>query len=458
MKYTISYIVAALLLSINTTGQNTTLYNLSGPSSMDINPASRLKTRPTFFTIPILNYTDFHFTTGKLSLNDITTQENNKTLIDIERIHQQLNHKNTFGFHTEIGLGAVGIKNKNDYYSIQLKEKATGHLRFGKGVTDFILNSTSTIKENGVATRFNNVNTGEIDLNILHYREITLGYDRIINKQFSLGVRGKILFGMSGVQSNGISLRTQSKNLSSIDIYTAGKIDISAPIDFIMSTDVNGDEYIDNIETDFNKDYLSNFRNLGFGIDIGMEYQPNDAWQFGLSLIDLGVIGFNNNTQIYQQSHYTFKGVDVSNSVNDNQLGYDDLDNKTDELLDEIEDAFRITTKTDKFNMTLPTKVYLTSSYTPQKWFKAALLTKYESFNDLSEALVQLSGTISNKYMEFTSNYTWSNTSRSQIGLGLLLKATIVHFYVATDNIIAYANPKNGRFASIRLGLNFIID
>ncbi|QZT37014.1 DUF5723 family protein [Halosquirtibacter xylanolyticus] len=460
MRFNIFRTAAVLLLlfTLKTFGQNTTLYDLYGPNSMEINPAHKLRDRSTYFTLPVLNYTDFQFTTGRLNYNDITSTEDGKTVVDTEKIHRKLDRKNTIGLFTEIGLLGVGIKNNKDYYSIQIKEKALGHIRFGNGVTDLILNGTSTVDINGVVSRFNNINTGEIDLNMLHYREIALGYDRIINDKFTIGIRGKILFGMAGIETNGVSLRTQSKDLSSIEIYTAGQINVSAPIDFTMATDSNGDEYIEDLDTNFDQDYFSNFDNLGFGLDIGIEYQHNEEWLFGLSVIDLGVIGFKNNTQIYQQSHYSFKGVDISNSVNDNQPGYKELEDQSDALMDEIEQAFRIKKKADKFNMTLPTKIYITSSYTPEKWFTAGFLSKYESFNDFSETLVQLSGTIRSNVFELTSNYSWSNTSGSQVGLGLSVKAGIVHFYAATDNIIAYSNPKNGSFASIRLGLNFILD
>ncbi|QZE13120.1 hypothetical protein K4L44_11020 [Halosquirtibacter laminarini] len=458
MKRLYIYIIGLICgFTFEAQAQNATLFNLDGPNSMDVNPAYKLDSRSTFFTLPVLNYTDIQFTTGNLNFSNITTQTDGKNIIDFDLIQQNMGDKEIISLNTEIGLFGIGIKSRNSYYSFQVKEKAMGYFQFEPGLAKLITEGTSIVYNNDIPQKFTDINTGNIGINMVHYREFSLGYDRIINENINVGVRGKFLFGMAGIQGDNFNIRTSSNNLSSIDIYTAGKINVAAPIEYTMKKDDNGKEYVDDIDTNFDSGYFTNTENFGFGVDLGITYKLDSCWSFGLSVVDLGAISFKNSSQIYQEAHYNYSGIDVSNSVNNNNENYQDLEDASDNLVDEIKESFRVRKRGDNFSMTLPMKLFVTSTYRHNKWLSAGFLGKYQSFNDISETMMQLSTTISCKPLQFTTNYSYSNLSGSMIGMGGSLKLGVFQIYAVTDNILTYINPKKARLGSVRLGMNFIL-
>jgi hypothetical protein len=54
------------------------------------------------------------------------------------------------------------------------------------------------------------------------------------------------------------------------------------------------------------------------------------------------------------------------------------------------------------------------------------------------------------------ATYTVDKFSATNIGLGLNLQAGPVNFYFMADNLLAYSNVYNSRYASFQLGLNII--
>lgn len=464
-RYIVNLLSLFLLCSLFNVvlAQKTVLYNISQSASMEINPAHKVKTRGSYFTLPILNYQEFNINAGGLSYDKIIKKESTATgtklLLDYNHILSNLRSSNTLGLSAEFGLLGIGIANRKDYYSFSVKEKAIGQFQYSKKFLDLFMNGVAIEELPNGQKKYRDGSTGSLFFDVMHYREFAFGYDRAFDDRFSLGIRFKLLFGMAGLSTSGMRVDITSEDLNAMNLSTYGRVNISGPVEFDVVTNEDGVAEIKNSKSTFSSSYFTETGNLGAAVDLGIEFTPNDTWCVGLSLIDLGAISYKTNTkQIYTDSSYRYEGVDISNSVNKDKEGYVSFSDAMDNLVTEAKSKLKVEDSEQSFSQKLPLQLYVNGIYSPVKWFDTSLLLKHRSFQYFTDNGLHLSANLHCKWVDFSTQYTWNNVTNSGLGFGVNLKLGPLHLYAATDNILPLMGTNYSLYSSYRMGMNFVID
>ncbi len=198
--------------------------------------------------------------------------------------------------------------------------------------------------------------------------------------------------------------------------------------------------------------------NLGFGLDIGAQYKLLNKLTLHASLLDLGFIKWKENTHTFTQNKtFDWKGVDISNSVNETyNPDYISMGDAFENLVDSLKDDFRFLNNTGSYTTALHTKFYAGATYGLCRMvnvggmLKASVINKhfYPSWTFSANIRLLRNVSVAASYSLMEGNYT-------NIGAGLTAKLGLFQLYTVTDNLLA-ANYTATRQINIRAGINLL--
>jgi len=217
--------------------------------------------------------------------------------------------------------------------------------------------------------------------------------------------------------------------------------------------------------------------NLGLGVDLGFTYQLNKQTVFTASLLDLGFIYHTNDVENYTLTgDVTTEGVEVilpEDILNPNRDFWQDL-------VDDIEEIIPFENNFDNYITFRPTKLYASLRY---NWGEQALRAddcecgpNVSRNNRVPKFINGVGGQLYminrprgpqtaitafyqrrfGNVLAVKATYTADKFSYTNIGFGLSLQAGPINLYAMADNLLAYRNLANSRYASFQLGLNII--
>lgn len=214
--------------------------------------------------------------------------------------------------------------------------------------------------------------------------------------------------------------------------------------------------------------------NLGLGVDLGFTYKINEAWKISASALDVGAIFHTKDVESYkiEEERYTLSGINLlfpSLADGDSTVPYyDDLGDELEQKMDTLNTGY-IQFRPVKINVGLS---YGFGRFIPSgacdclnmdnntMHLQSLGLQFYSIFRPKGP---QMAGTLF-YYRRITeafsakATYTVDPYSFYNVGLGLSANIGTFNFYVAADNLLAYANLANAKSVSLQLGFNLIID
>ena len=112
--------------------------------------------------------------------------------------------------------------------------------------------------------------SGYFGVGAAHYREFSFTYAREFKKNISIGITGKLLFGMAGVKTSGLNfVGGMPISGNQIDMGATGKALISAPVDIQILNNASGYQTITKDNFSYGS-YFANFGNPGLAVDLGL--------------------------------------------------------------------------------------------------------------------------------------------------------------------------------------------
>ena len=216
--------------------------------------------------------------------------------------------------------------------------------------------------------------------------------------------------------------------------------------------------------------------NLGVGIDLGFTYHLNEQTVLTGSLLDLGFISHSNATKNYTlKGNATVEGVIITpeGTVNPDTDFWQ-------ELVDDIDEIVPYEENNDSYITFRPTKLHASLRYNFGEQVarrgncecginasRNALRSKYANsvgghlymINRPRGPQAALTGFYQRRLgtiMAVKGTYTVDKFSYTNLGLGLNLQLGPVNLYALADNLLAYRNLADSRYASFQLGLNII--
>lgn len=291
-------------------------------------------------------------------------------------------------------------------------------------------------------------NLDRLAVNFSHYNEISLGVAQQIGSHFSTGGRFKYIQGLSNLNTKktGISLHTDTTTYwltgtSDLLVNMAGPLNLDT---FNLGSPVS---------------YLfSNFKNPGFGIDLGASYQPNKQLSFAANVLDLGYIYWKNKPSNYSVNNpgFTFNGFTIDSLTNFNNIK--NFDSLLTVFADSLTGEFDTVKTSDHYRTGLYPKIYISATYNFDDKNMVGMMYYHKFMGNTGQN--SISALYAHKFgntLATTVSYSLNDFKYSNLGLGLDLKFGSFQFYALCDNVLAAFATSSATTAHINLGLNFLI-
>lgn len=452
-----------LLLTILVSGSivaqdSQTLYYINRvPQSTFMNPAMQPKCN-FFLGLPVVSSIQLDAGNNRLSLTDVImkhpTEDSLITFLhpdaefDKSDFLSKIGDNNFFYEDFRTDLLSFGFRVKSWYFSFNLSEKLSTSINYPKDLMVLALEGNE-----GFINQY--ADLSNLGVNATFYREYGLGISKEINKNLSFGVRVKALFGHANISSNfndnNLSLYSSRDSLylnADAAVYT------SSPL--IATTNSDGDfdgfDAPENLE-DSVVDLALAHNNMGMGIDFGVYFKPMDKLSLSLSVIDLGYIKWDvkDVTKLELKGNYSFKGVDVSDEIGNNDSGTDPFE----DMLDSLENSFTVSSTAESYKTTLGTKIYVGANYAVSKKFDVGFLSRsYFYNNNLNQAFTFSANVRPINGISASLSYSIMNGAYNNIGFGLVLGGAPLQIYVISDNASAALWGHKTTSVNLRFGLN----
>jgi hypothetical protein len=424
---------------------NLTLYNMKYiPQRSSVNPALTPDCR-WYLGTPGLSSIDFNFNSNAVAFKEISNSsvpsaEPGKFTLDIEQLGNILDHGAFVNLDVDLELINFGFKIRKSMFSFSATEK----IKTRVGIPKDLLKLAFEGNGRGNLGYDFNFNFG---LEVLYTREFALGYSRaLLNDKLTIGGRLKYIQGLNVINTvkNDVKFTTNEQNFG----YT-----VSADIIVNASTPSLDSK----LTPEQRVSALINNGNNGFGLDIGIQYELTDKITLSASVLDLGVVKWENNiTNIKSRNpgaSYDFNGVDILDYIGDSA----NVGTGFTALGDTLLEVFALDTAKSSFTTGLLSEFYIGANYHITDNHNVGALV-YGSFNNKQffPAVTLSWNSMFGKVLALSASYSIMRGSYANVGVGMGLNLGVEQFYFASDNVLGVFTG-DVQNMSARFGWNHVI-
>lgn len=439
LKNSLFLFVLIIGFTFSSLGQkNFSLHHLQQTSQANyLNPGFKQENR-LYISLPI-GLQNVSFMNSGFTINGATESrvEDDSLQISPTLLLTNMKDVNYLNFEMSNEIFGVGFKVKENYFSFNVTNRFQTRFNYPKDLIEL------GVEGNGNNLLGERASLDGIGLNLTSYIEYGVGFNRDINDKLTVGGRLKMLSGVANINTvkTELGLTTDASTFD-LTVDGASEINTSNISPFNDST------------IEYNPfPSLFNFSNIGFGIDLGANYNYNDKLSFNASLLDLGLIKWKTNVTNYVSDNinYTFSGIDLNQAL-------DSVNNIGSELSDTLQSVFKQEENSNAYNTALRTKFYLGTKYEFTEVFSTSLLLYNEIIGQKYNFGTSISGNIQlKKWLGASINYSTYGRSFNNLGFGLNLKAGPIQFYGMTDNVVALISPTSSKHFHVSFGMSVVI-
>jgi hypothetical protein len=421
---------------------NTLFFMHELPQANFVNPAVP-STCKLFIGMPALSSIAANYSNTAFTIRDgLTTREGSDSLyFDPDKIISKARGKELITSDIDLTLFTMGMHVKKYYLTFSINEKARTYNMIQADAMKMAWYGNTRFRGDQASVKGTRVNGN-------NYHEFAFGASRDLNSSWRFGARFNILFGLANVYSvNTKGYLYTDKNTFAMNLLLDSRVKTSLPIDSISIDsigNVSGIYFKDDMSV---KDYLLNFRNFGFGIDLGFIHNLDEKTVLSGSLLDLGTIFWKKDiNQFYTDGAMAYSGLG-------SEGGFDSFDQLTDSL------AVVYTPRLDSavFSSPLVPKLYVGVTRRVHDHINVGALVRTELYrNRLHPSLTISANTRNFNVFNASVSYTVQNGEFTNIGAGIGVKAGPVHLHLISDNIPGLFMLDNTRNVNIRFGLSFV--
>ena len=436
--------------------QPNTFYFMKGlPQTKELNPARAGVKNGFYISMPLVSAVDISINSNNWNFNDFvhkgTGLQSDSMVYDLGNLIGKFGKSNFVFETTTWTLLDFGWKKKNEAYSFSLSE----HLLVEPFVSKDFASLIFYGNEKYMGSTYN---SGDFGITAMHYRQFAFNFSKDLNSKFTVGGTAKILFGMAGVHTSGLNIAFDMPSTGEKILLSAGgNIRMSAPVTFTQNPN---NDYNFDTQGDYSPlKYLLNFGNPGFALDLGVTHRINKKLDLSMSLIDIGLISWNDHVMTFTgQGSFLYQGINL-NDPSQKPPTAKLLTPIVHQLRDSIVKAFPLELNTSRFYSLLPFKLYLGAEYRLSDKFTLGGLARVRLFN----SMLHTSGTASlnmtvRRNLSLTAAYSILESTYTNLGAGILLRAGFFQIYGATDNLLAPFYPLSASNFNIRLGVNLMFE
>lgn len=369
------------------------------------------------------------------------------TSFDVAKLLTKLEDENNT-FKATYGLETIGfcLKTGKSAWSLTHSQRTAVEIGYPKNLVDLLWNGNAKFIGQTI----------EIgpSLDAAAWQEFGLGFSTK-RGPLTLGGRAKMLLG-------GAAIRTDRTHIS---LYTGDEFQVyqlKLETDYgfqsageVLRLDTSGLGFDPTVSFPSAKDVSS--KNIGFGFDLGGRLKLGEKASISASLLDLGSKIHWKNEANYWLSHGTFEydGVDLppSTVLNSDSL---DLAGK----LDSLNDILAFSKTATDFSTTLPTRAYLTGTFSPtEKWlFAATFFYQTGGEKESRQALAFAARrTFFKKLLSVGLHYSFDDRSVANLGATVGVRVPFFRIFATSDNVFSSLLPKQSSRVQFRIGASLSI-
>lgn len=435
--------------------QPNTLYFMKGiVQTKDLNPARPGIERGFYISLPVFSKVDFSVNANNWSYNDLIhpgSGEMSDSLVwDFNNYLSSIDKNNFVMESAALTLVDIGWKKGKEFYGFSWSEREYAEPFFSE-------NLVNVLYKGNWPSLGSTYHSGYFGVSGAHYREFAFTYAKEVTKKMSVGITGKLLFGMSGIKTSGLNLVAgMPKSGNEIDLGASGQAFISAPVEFRLVNERGYKLYTKNQYDP--STYFTNFGNPGFAVDLGFSNKVSKEFEFSVSLLDLGYISWEKDVTAFTESgHFLFRGINLDEPANKPPTTTD-ADGLFRALRDSMRNTFLPLMTNRDFTTLLPVKLYVAGEYVVNEDFTVGGLVRVRMFNNMLHSSFTASANAKmSKSLSLSASYSMMEDTYDNFGLGAALRAGKVQFYAASDNIISFFKLSNTRNTNLRFGINLIL-
>ena len=413
------------------------------PEASVLNPAFR-PSYNFYVNLPLISSFSIGFE-SPFSYSELTSEyENGDSLyIDRDEIMDALEDKNYFSFELYNELGRAGFRLGQSFFHFSMAKVFSTKFAFEKDLATLLLYGNGNDELIGKQLSFDN--TG---LNMTSYQQLALGYSIKIGEKFTVGANLKYLNG-------GFNIWTEK---AEVYLYTANESNypITASADIQIHTSSNISDF-DNLISQVEKYPWFDFtKNNGFGFDLGFEFEPSQTYKLSASIVDIGWIKWKENVKNFTSANpgtdFVFEGFDILNFISDGSISFDSVN-----FLDTLTNNFKLKTTYEAYTSHLNPKLYVGGLWRLNKSNELGMIIR----TDFVEERVQPSFTVNythhfGKILSLYGNYSMLNRNYANVGIGFILKVSVVQLYLLNDMAFGLVDPANAKTYNFHFGMNFL--
>ncbi|MFY8111093.1 MAG: DUF5723 family protein [Flavobacterium sp.] len=456
----ITTIVLLFFVTVFLAQNKAVLYNFKAiPQSLSLNPGADVSYR-WYAGVPLLSGISANVGSTGFSAYDLFANNgvNFNTKLRNVIFSTSRNDRVSLNQQLEVFQGGfkVGDWNNTAYISFGMYEEVDVLSYVPKDLAILALDGN----QNYLGKYFNlsDLNARAEMLSVFH-----VGYNKKINKKFTVGVRGKIyssIFDARSTKNSGYLFTIPySGNTVYEQIISANMLLNTSGI---AKYDDEGDD--SDVAKDIQKRAFLGGK-LGLGFDAGITYYPKKDIQITASILDIGFIRHTKEVESYRaRGSYRYEGVlpDFFSGTGGNNI------------TEEFEKAFPRDTLYGSYTSWRPVKFNASAQYSfgqteeescnckpddGTENYNNSVGLQYFAMSTPRAPMMALTAFYRKKLftgLEAKATYTVDSFSSKNIGLGLSTQIGSVNFYLMADNLLELQDVAKAQSASFQLGLNLI--
>ena len=377
--------------------------------------------------------------------------EGRPATFNLKQFANSLKENNFMGLDVNVDLFTLYKRINKGMLTFNYGVRAQGDMSFNDGLFKLLAYGNSAfVGENNPAIV-------SLDANAKVYQELAVGYQLNVNEELSLGICGKLLFGLANIETDVF----EAKLFTNPDSY-ALRLEENIAMNAALPNAVYVDEY-GNLAADGPFSMGELFRNPGFGIDLAAEYRFDERFSAVAAVHDLGFIHWGKNNismtgtvndvgQFYDNGSFLFNGLEWEQL----QLITSDETYRT-QFLDTLKQYFQLEfSPLEKYNTMLNTNLLLRGNYDldVHNRFSAQVQGCFLGSGFRPALTLAYCGSFWDNF-NVCATYTMMPGSYANFGLGLSAMIATCNIYLTTNNIIGCFNPYNSSNVNAQVGIVF---
>jgi hypothetical protein len=452
-KLIIYAILFFLTASYKVIAQPNTLYFLKGvPQTKDLNPARPGIERGFYVSMPLFSKLDLSVNTNNWSYNDLIHQgtgaQSDSLVWDFKKYLSAIGKNNFVMESSALTLLEFGYRRAKDFYGFSWTEHEFAEPFFTKSLVNLAYYGNTPY----LGSTFH---SGYFGIGAQHYREFAFTFSRELNKKISVGVTGKLLFGMSAIKTSGLNIVAGMPiSGDQIDLGFSGKTYISAPVRLKMQSTSYRFAAVNTYDPN---SYFTNFGNPGMAVDLGFTDKINKKFEFSMSLIDLGFIRWSTGLSTFSENgHFLYRGINVDDPLNKPPTTTD-VYGLVKSLKDSLIAAFYPDTISRSFTTLLPVKIYFAGEYKVNQEITLGGVARVRIFDNMVHTSFTASANakLTPKF-SMSASYSIMESTFVNLGLAAAYRIGAVQLYAASDNVLSFIQPTTASNMNLRVGINLI--